>query len=282
MRIKLFESFTDENKVKSDIEDIFVELCDSGFNLQVKTWEKDDWKLRYKASYRGSYITIDIERNDKQLFECSILEEYDLMLRDYLDDALPGYKIGDYLFYSNNRGFENSEYIREHEIPSGYSPRVVINIIGEDKVSESVEYSEDKILQEVDELLVELRDSKFDVHSNFIVKDGKNILELWVEKEEPDFDEVEYEDWYEEGGNRFIIGDVYEPLALLTDWMSEKYGAELVDDGMNSDTFELKGGEFQMRDSEVFDPEWKEIQRKYYGENYLKKKVAALFVKYVW
>ena len=134
MRIKLFESFTDENKVKSDIEDIFVELCDSGFNLQVKTWSKNDWRLRYKASYRGSYITIDIERNDKQLFECNILEEYDLMLRDYLDDALPGYKIGDYLFYSNNRGYE-SEYIREYEIPSGYSPRVVINIIGEDENS---------------------------------------------------------------------------------------------------------------------------------------------------
>lgn len=283
MRIKLFESFTDENKVKSDIEDIFVELCDSGFNLLVNTWEKDAWKLRYKASYRGAYTTIDIERNDKQLFECNILEEYDLMLRDYLDDALPGYKI-EYLFYSNNRGFE-SEYIREYEIPSGYSPRVVIIIEGKNNIVrsyESVEYSEDKIKQEVDELLVELRDSKFDVYSNFIVKDGKNILELWVEKEEPDFDEVHYDDWYEEGGNLFNIGDVYEPLALLTDWMQEKYSAELVDDGMNSDTFQLKGGEFQMRDSEVFDPEWKELQKKYYGENYLKKKVSALFVKYVW
>ena len=134
MRIKLFESFNDENKIKSDIEDIFVELCDSGFNLQVKTWSKNDWRLRYKASYRGSYITIDIERNDKQLFECNILEEYDLMLRDYLDGVLPGYKI-EYLFFSNNRGFKNSEYIKEDEIPSGYSPRVVINIIGEDENS---------------------------------------------------------------------------------------------------------------------------------------------------
>lgn len=133
MRIKLFENFSNENKVKSDIEDIFVELCDSGFNLLVNTWEKDAWKLRYKASYRGAYTTIDIERNDKQLFECNILEEYDLMLRDYLDDALPGYKI-EYLFYSNNRGFE-SEYIREYEIPSGYSPRVVIKVIGQDENS---------------------------------------------------------------------------------------------------------------------------------------------------
>lgn len=133
MRIKLFESFTDENKIKSDIEDIFVELIDLGFNLQVKTWVKNDWRLRYKYSYRGAYTTIDIERNDKQLFECNILEEYDLMLRDYLDDALPGYKI-EYLFFSNNRGYE-SEYIREYEIPSGYSPRVVIKVIGQDENS---------------------------------------------------------------------------------------------------------------------------------------------------
>lgn len=133
MRIKLFEGFSDENKIKSDIKDIFVELIDSGFNLQVKTWAKNDWRLRYKASYREADTTIDIERNDKQLFECNILEEYDLMLRDYLDDVLRGYKI-EYLFFSNNRGFE-SEYIREYEIPSGYSPRVVIKVIGQDENS---------------------------------------------------------------------------------------------------------------------------------------------------
>ena len=137
MRIKLFENFSDENKFKSDIEDIFVELCDSGFNLQVKTWTKNTdviippW-VHYKPSYRGAYTTIDIERNDKQLFECNILEEYDLMLRDYLDGVLPGYKI-EYLFFSNNRGFKNSEYIKEDEIPSGYSPRVVIKVIEEDE-----------------------------------------------------------------------------------------------------------------------------------------------------
>jgi hypothetical protein len=138
MRIKLFENFIDENKVKSDIEDIFVELCDSGFNLIVKTWEKSDWKLfitiYYKACFRGSSITIDIERNDKQLFECNILEEYDLMLRDYLDDVLPGYKI-EYLFFSNNRGHDTSVYTKEYEIPSGYTPRVLIKVIGEDENS---------------------------------------------------------------------------------------------------------------------------------------------------
>jgi hypothetical protein len=55
------------------------------------------------------------------------------MLRDYLDDTLHRYKI-DYLFFSNNRGYE-SEYIKEDEIPSGYSPRVVIKVIGQDENS---------------------------------------------------------------------------------------------------------------------------------------------------
>jgi hypothetical protein len=34
--------------------------------------------------------------------------------------------------------------------------------------------------------------------------------------------------------------------------------------------------------AEVFDPEWKELQRKWFGENYLNKRVSVLFVKYVW
>jgi hypothetical protein len=169
-------------------------------------------------------------------------------------------------------------YSRKQSLSSGRTLQY-LKSFNESFINESIN---DKIIQEVDDILVDLSDNDFYIISNFIVKDGKNILELWVERQEPDFDEVSYEDWYDDGGNIFRIGEVYEPLALLTDWMVEKYGAELVDDGMNSDTFELNGGEFQMEDSEVFDPEWKELQRKYYGENYLKKKVSALFVKYIW
>jgi hypothetical protein len=150
-------------------------------------------------------------------------------------------------------------------------------------------FNEDKILQEVDELLVELSDINFEVSRNYMVKDGKNILELWIEREQPDFEtDEEYDDWYYDKGDIFEIGEVYEPLALLTDWMREKYSADLVDDGMNSDTFTFDG---TLNDSnaEVFDPEWdrkyykwKELQRKWFGENYLNKRVSALFVKYVW
>ena len=53
-------------------------------------------------------------------------------------------------------------------------------------------FNEDKILQEVDELLVELSDIKFEASRNYMVKDGKNILELWIEREQPDFETDEY------------------------------------------------------------------------------------------
>jgi hypothetical protein len=237
-------------------------------------------------------LFIKIEKSD-YIKIGDIKESIDLLI-DLLDDGFT-YNVvtkvrrKHYSGYTDVQDYSGFNYFRNINEKVDAIGLEITNIKGKNNIIrsyESVEYSEDKILQEVDELLVELRDDKFDVHSNFIVKDGKNILELWVEKEEPDFDEGEYhdqyEEWFEEGGNRFIIGDVYEPLALLTDWMKEKYSAELVDDGMNSDTFELKGGEFQMRDSEVFDPEWKELQRKWFGENYLKKRVSALFVKYVW
>ena len=110
------------------IKDIFVELCDSGFSLQVKNWPKTE---KHNDTFRNfiSCISIDTERNDKQVFDVDIIEEYDLMLRDYLDDVLPGYKI-EYLLYSNN-----GEYAREYELGSGYLPRLVIKVIVEDENS---------------------------------------------------------------------------------------------------------------------------------------------------
>ena len=51
------------------------------------------------------------------------------MLRDYLQDVLPIFKI-EYLFYTNN-----GEYATEYEIGSGYLPRLVIKVIGQDENS---------------------------------------------------------------------------------------------------------------------------------------------------
>lgn len=122
MRIKLFESFDDLSKVKSDINDIFVELSDSGFDIRVITY------------FTKNEYFVDIERRDKKLFDTTILNEYDLMLRDYLEGVLPGFKL-EYLFFSNNREFKNDEYIRLDEIATGYSPRLVIKVIGQDENS---------------------------------------------------------------------------------------------------------------------------------------------------
>jgi len=293
MRIVNYSNFINEavnhDALAQSVEDCLVELRDAGFEIEVR---------KYRDNQKGICIFVIVKKSGGGNFEMRDLKEsFDVMI-DLLDEGFTyGLKTLFRIVFNNtyNPSIEDYDgYYLDHRNTWFHSDidlfgLEILGIKGKNNIVrsyESVEYSEDKILQEVDELLVELSDSKFDVTSNYIVKDGKNILELWVEKEEPDFDEGDYddnyEDWYEEGGNRFIIGDVYEPLALLTDWMKEKYSAELVDDGMNSDTFELKGGEFQMRDSEVFDPEWKELQKKYYGENYLKKKVSALFVKYVW
>ena len=115
MRIKLFENFSDENKFKSDIEDIFVELIDSGFDLNVITY------------FTKHQYYVDIQRIDKELFDVDIIKEYDLMLRDYLEDVLPVFKIV-YLVYS-----KNGEYATEYEIGSGYLPRLVIKVIGQDE-----------------------------------------------------------------------------------------------------------------------------------------------------
>lgn len=117
MRIKLFEGFSDENKIKSDIKDIFVELCDSGFDLNVITY------------FTKHQYYVNIQRIDKELFDVDIIKEYDLMLKDYLQDVLPVFKI-EYLLYSNN-----GEYATEYEIGSGYVPRLVIKVIGQDENS---------------------------------------------------------------------------------------------------------------------------------------------------
>jgi hypothetical protein len=294
MRIVNYSNFINEavnhDALAQSVEDCLVELRDAGFEVKV---------AKVRNNFSGICLFITVQKSDdingfSQSVKIGDIKESIDFLIDLLDDGYT-YNVTTkvrrkhYSGYTDVQDYSGFNYFRNINEKVDAIGLEITNIKGKNNIVrsyESVEYSEDKILQEVDELLVELKDSKFDVYSNYIVKDGKNILELWVEKEEPDFDEGEYhnqyEEWFEEGANRFIIGDVYEPLALLTDWMKEKYEAELVDDGMNSDTFELKGGEFQMRDSEVFDPEWKELQKKYYGENYLKKKVAALFVKYVW
>ena len=264
------------------VKDCLVELGDDGFEVLVR---------KTRNNFKGICLDIEVKKHSFEKFKISLLKDSFDVLVDLLDDGYtynfrsivrivePITNYEDVMSFdgnclSNPIKIALTTYIKSFTLQ-------VTNIKGI-RSYESVEYSEDKILQEVDELLVELRDDKFDVYRNFMLKDGKNILELWIEREQPDFEtDEEYDDWYYDKEDIFTIGEVFEPLALLTDWMREKYSADLVDDGINSDTFTFDG---TMNDSnaEVFDPEWKELQRKWFGENYLKKRVSALFVKYVW
>ena len=80
--IKLFENF-DLEKIKSGIDDVFVELKDNGFGV------------RKVASNDGLivHITGIIDPNyDRSTFEFSEIEEYVLMLIDYVNTYLPKYK----------------------------------------------------------------------------------------------------------------------------------------------------------------------------------------------
>lgn len=289
MKIVKYSNFINEavnhDSLAQSVEDCLVELRDAGFEVKV---------AKVRNNFSGICLFITVKKSNDGKFKMKDLKEsFDVMI-DLLDEGFtydvetkfrlvfssPNYDIeeyGDYyLASSRNTWFDSDIDLFGLEIT---------NIKGKNNIIrsyESVEYSEDKILQEVDELLVELSDINFEVNRNYMVKDGKNILELWIEREQPDFEtDEEYDDWYYDKGDIFTIGEVYEPLALMTDWMREKYSADLVDDGMNSDTFTFDG---TLNDSnaEVFDPDWKELQRKWFGENYLKKRVSALFVKYVW
>lgn len=73
-RIKLFENF-DLERLKSGIDDVLVELKDNGFNIR-------------KIASNDS-LTIHIM---SPAFEFSVIEEYVLMLIDYVNTYLPKYK----------------------------------------------------------------------------------------------------------------------------------------------------------------------------------------------
>lgn len=72
--IKLFENF-DENKIKSDLQDIFVELIDNGFVVNVSTHlvNLDD------------NIDFEFKKKDGSNFKYQDIKEYVLMALDYIE-----------------------------------------------------------------------------------------------------------------------------------------------------------------------------------------------------
>lgn len=75
--IKLFENF-DENKIKSDLQAIFVELIDNGFVVNVFTHLinlEDDIEFEFK-------------KKDNSDFKYKDIKEYVLMALDYIEILL--------------------------------------------------------------------------------------------------------------------------------------------------------------------------------------------------
>ena len=72
--IKLFENF-DENKIKSNLQDIFVELIDNGFVVNVSTHlvNLDD------------NIDFEFKKKDSSNFKYQDIKEYVLMALDYIE-----------------------------------------------------------------------------------------------------------------------------------------------------------------------------------------------------
>ena len=63
MRIKLFEDFSDENKIINDIDDIFVEMRDSGLNYLVSKEGQDISISIYRHISRNAIIDLELLKN---------------------------------------------------------------------------------------------------------------------------------------------------------------------------------------------------------------------------
>lgn len=130
------------------------------------------------------------------------------------------------------------------------------------KLFESFNLGE-KISQEVDELLVDLLDLNFEINSNFETTINENILNICITREVPNSDEEE-----DDCGPNFNIDEIYESLVVLTDWMREKYSAELVDEKRKYD-LQFTNKLYQRLDADKFNSD-------------LYKDIDYLYIKYVW
>jgi hypothetical protein len=80
MRIKMYEDFTDKSdkveKIRQDLEDIFVELRDDNYSVKVNA-------LQYDITPNTHYEVILVRNSGIDFDE---LSEYVMMFKDYLND----------------------------------------------------------------------------------------------------------------------------------------------------------------------------------------------------
>jgi len=166
MRIKLFENF-DLERLKSGIDDVLIELKDNGFNIR-------------KIASNDS-LTIHIMSPP---FEFSTIEEYVLMLIDYVNTYLPKYK-DDVRFLGFDSDFdkiidtdsiddintrlswneaENKEYLlRSFKVCFGDGK--FTKVIAESYIDDMI-VSDDELRRmwnNIEDIFVELKDDKYNV-----------------------------------------------------------------------------------------------------------------------
>lgn len=78
MRIKLFENFQSD-KIKEDIEDIFVELQDIGYKVEVKVGSGIKW----------STCEIKLSKENGSDINFDEIREFCMMFEDYISDKSP-------------------------------------------------------------------------------------------------------------------------------------------------------------------------------------------------
>jgi hypothetical protein len=165
-RIKLFENFNLE-KLKSGIDDVLIELKDNGFNIR-------------KIASNDS-LTIHIM---SPAFEFSTIEEYVLMLIDYVNTYLPKYK-DDVRFLGFDSDFdkiidtnsidnvktrlfwnqvENKEYLlRSFKVcfGTGKFTKVIAESYIDDMIVDDEELK--KLWGNIEDIFVELKDDRYNI-----------------------------------------------------------------------------------------------------------------------
>jgi uncharacterized protein (UPF0335 family) len=166
--IKLFENF-DLEKLKSGIDDVLVELKDNGFNV--------------RKIVNDSSISIHIIKTGDE-FEFNDIEEYVIMLVDYVNTYLPKYKdevkfMGfdgdlDKVVESDSIDVINTRLAWNEAEDKGYKLRTFKVSFGDTRITKVIaeSYIDDMIVSDeelkrlwgnIEDIFVELKDDKYNV-----------------------------------------------------------------------------------------------------------------------
>jgi len=214
MRIKLYNQFLLENsnyddKIVSDINDIFVELKDDGFDIDINT-----------KNYRNGVGTVYIYIENDNTFRVDDVQQYVMMLNDYMDIKLKGFKIKyclDYM-HSNSSELKREDY---YYFPTGCTYDINNLLVQYNfDVNESLviegfgdfvgpEY--DKIESDVNDMFIDLKDDGAKISIDFYHKGvgyGAGADDYMIKVRI-------YSD------RKFSMSDVEEPTRMMVDYFKD-------------------------------------------------------------